>query len=196
MELGTPSETLQDGSQTWNEAAVPALDDWNAEMADVQIAAVMDSTKAVSSGDGLNSASFASSVFGDSFGSGVLAVTYYRTQGSTMIEADVLFNEAQPFDSYRGDLNVGHFGIPIIERWDRSFVPRLAPILERLRRCSQLHLHRNDRARGPRLILERVTASDPGCEGGTKPGDEKQQTVASAGGKHRCRREEGKTQVH
>jgi predicted Zn-dependent protease len=104
MELGTPAATLQDGSQTWNEAAVPALDDWNAEMADVQIAAVMDSTKAVSSGDGLNSASFSSSVFGDSFGSGVLAVTYYRTQGSTMIEADVLFNEAQPFDSYRGDL--------------------------------------------------------------------------------------------
>jgi hypothetical protein len=104
MELGTPAETLQDGSQTWNEAAVPALDDWNAETADVQIAAVMDSTKAVSSGDGLNSASFSSSVFGDSFGSGVLAVTYYRTQGSTMIEADVLFNNAQPFDSYRGDL--------------------------------------------------------------------------------------------
>ena len=104
MELGTPSGALQDGSQTWNEAAAPALDDWNAEMGDVQMTAVMDSTKAVSSGDGFNSASFSASVFGDSFGSGVLAVTYYRTQGSTMIEADVLFNNAQSFDSYRGDL--------------------------------------------------------------------------------------------
>jgi hypothetical protein len=104
MELGAPSQTLQDGSQTWNEAAVPALYDWNAEMRDVQLAAVMDSTKPVSSGDDINSASFASSVFGDSFGDGVLAVTYYRTQGSALLEADILFNEAPAFDSYRGNL--------------------------------------------------------------------------------------------
>jgi len=104
MELGTPSQTLQDGSQTWNEAAVPALYDWNAEMGDVQMAAVMDSTKSVSSGDGINSASFSSTIFGDTFGSGVLAVTYYLSQGTTLVEADVLFNNAQPFDSYRGDL--------------------------------------------------------------------------------------------
>ncbi len=104
MELGTPSQALLDGSATWNEAAAPALLDWNAEMADIQMVAVMDSTKPVSSGDGINSASFASTVFGDSFGGGVLAVTYYRSQGNTMIEADVLFNTAQLFDSYRGDL--------------------------------------------------------------------------------------------
>jgi hypothetical protein len=110
MELGASSQTLQDGSQTWNEAAAPALDDWNAEMRDVQMAAVMDSTKAVSSGDGFNSASFSSTVFGDSFGSGVLAVTYYRTQGSTLQEADILFNTAQLFDSYRGNLQFNSQG--------------------------------------------------------------------------------------
>ena len=79
-------------------------------MQDVQLAAAMDSTKAVSSGDGVNSASFSSTVFGDSFGSGVLAVTYYRTQGSTFQEADILFNNAQPFDSYRGDLQFNSQG--------------------------------------------------------------------------------------
>src|SRR4029434_3159947 len=104
MELGAPSQTLQDGSQTWNEAASPAIDAWNAEMQDVQVAAAMDSTKAVAAGDDVNSASFSSTVFGDSFGSGVLAVTYYRTQGSTFKEADILFNNAQVFDSYRGEL--------------------------------------------------------------------------------------------
>ena len=36
MELGAPSQTLQDGSQTWNEAASPAIDAWNAEMRDIQ----------------------------------------------------------------------------------------------------------------------------------------------------------------
>jgi len=110
MELGAPSQTLQDGSKTWNEAASPAIDAWNAEMRDVQLAAVMNSTKPVASGDDLNSASFASTVFGDSFGSGVLAVTYYRTLGSTFEEADILFNNAQTFDSYRGDLQFNSQG--------------------------------------------------------------------------------------
>ena len=104
MQLGTPAQTLLDGSTTWNEAAVPALYDWNAEMNDIQMVAVMDSSLPVSSGDGVNSAIFSTTVFGDSFGSGVLAVTYYRTQGSSMMEADILFNTAQLFDSYRGNL--------------------------------------------------------------------------------------------
>ena len=110
MELGAPSQTLQDGSKTWNEAASPAIDAWNVEMQDVQLAAAMNSTKAVASGDDVNSASFSSTVFGDSFGSGVLAVTYYRTQGSTFHEADILFNNAQAFDSYRGDLQFNSQG--------------------------------------------------------------------------------------
>ena len=104
MELGAKNQILQDGSASWNLAAEPALDAWNVEMENVQLAAAMDSTKPISSGDGINSASFSSSVFGDSFGSGVLAVTYYRTQAATLLEADVLFNNAQTFDSYRGDL--------------------------------------------------------------------------------------------
>jgi len=110
MELGTPSQTLQDGSKTWNEAASPAIEAWNVEMQAVQLAATMNSTKAVASGDDLNSASFSSTVFGDSFGAGVLAVTYYRTQGSTFKEADILFNNAESFDSYRGDLQFNSQG--------------------------------------------------------------------------------------
>ena len=104
LELGSPPSALQDGNTNWNQAVAPAIDAWNVEMNDVQLASVMDSSKPISSGDGINSASFASTVFGDSFGSGVLAVTYYTYQGSTFQEADVLFNKAQSFDSYRGDL--------------------------------------------------------------------------------------------
>ena len=104
MELGASTQALQDGSQSWNEAVAPAIDAWNASMENVQLAAVTDSSDPVSSGDGVNSASFANSIFGDTFGSGVLAVTYYTTQGSQFLEADILFNEAQSFDSYRGNL--------------------------------------------------------------------------------------------
>jgi hypothetical protein len=104
MEMGAPNGILQDGSTSWNEAAAPAIDDWNAAMRNVQFATLMNSSPPVSSGDGINSASFASTVFGDTFGQNVLAVTYYLTQGATFIEADVLFNKAQSFDSYRGNL--------------------------------------------------------------------------------------------
>jgi hypothetical protein len=104
MELGSPPQTLQDGSQTWNEAAAPAIDAWNAEMKNVQLEAVMNSSLPISSGDGINSASFSSTIFGESFGPGVLAVTYYVYQSGTFQEADVLFNKAQSFESYRGNL--------------------------------------------------------------------------------------------
>src|SRR5450432_1593568 len=110
MELGPLNQTLQDGSQSWNEAVAPAIDAWNAQMQRVQLAKVLDSTVPISSGDGVNSASFGSTVFGDSFGTDVLAVTYYRTQGTTLAEADVLFNKAQIFDSYRGNLQFNSQG--------------------------------------------------------------------------------------
>ncbi len=110
MELGSPTGTLQDDSASWNDATAPALDAWNAVMRNVQFSAVMDSSAPIASGDGVNSASFAATVFGDSFGANVLAVTYYSTQGSRFLEADILFNKAQPFDSYRGNLQFNSQG--------------------------------------------------------------------------------------
>lgn len=110
MELRPLLKSLQDGSASWNAAAAPAIDAWNEEMQRVQFATVMDSTLSVSSGDHVNSVSFSSTIFGDSFGSNTLAVTYYRTQGLAMIEADVLFNLAQTFDSYRGNLQFDSSG--------------------------------------------------------------------------------------
>jgi hypothetical protein len=110
MELGALNQTLQDGSPSWNAAAAPAIDAWNAQMGRIQLAKVMDSSKPIASGDGINSTSFASTVFGDDFGTGVLAVTYYTFQGAAFKEADVLFNKAQTFDSYRGDLQFNDQG--------------------------------------------------------------------------------------
>jgi hypothetical protein len=104
VELGALNQSLADGSSSWNEAVAPAIDDWNAEMENLQIAKVMNSSLPISSGDGVNSTSFSDNVFGESFGAGVLAVSYYSYQGGTFLETDVLFNNAQIFDSYRGDL--------------------------------------------------------------------------------------------
>jgi hypothetical protein len=104
LELGTPGRTLLDGNTSWNTAVAPALDSWNQTIGKMQFGRVMNSTAGVSSGDRVNSMAFASTVFGHSFGSSTLAVTYYSYSGSTLLEADILFNTAQPWDSYRGSL--------------------------------------------------------------------------------------------
>ena len=45
---------------------------------------------------------FASTVYGDHFGAGVLAVTLINSSGNSIVENDVLFNTANKFNSYRG----------------------------------------------------------------------------------------------
>lgn len=111
LELGNPGRTLLDGNTSWNTAAAPALDLWNQTVANMQFGRVMNSTAAVASGDGVNSMAFSSTVFGSSFGSNTLAVTTYYYRSSTMVEADILFNRAQPYDSYRGPLRSGSYDI-------------------------------------------------------------------------------------
>lgn len=111
--LGNPSIPLTDGSASWNDAVLPVLTAWNQQLGSIQFAGVTDSTAAAASGDHVNSVVFSNSVFGQAFGSGTLAVTYYRTQGANFIEADVLFNSAQIFDSYRGALRFGSNGYAV-----------------------------------------------------------------------------------
>ncbi|MGI9086739.1 MAG: matrixin family metalloprotease [Chthoniobacterales bacterium] len=107
--LGNAPQTLSDGNTSWDQAVLPVITAWNQQLGSIQFSAVINPT-AASSGDHLNSVVFANSVFGQSFGGGTLAVTYYRTQGTAMIEADVLVNTAQTFDSYRGPLRFGSGG--------------------------------------------------------------------------------------
>lgn len=105
--LGQAPNTLLDGNTSWDVAAAPAVTMWNQQMARAQMSVVLNSGVPVATGDRVNSVVFADSVFGQAFGTGTLAVTYYLTQGSKYLEADVLFNRAQTFDSYRGPLRFG-----------------------------------------------------------------------------------------
>ena len=118
LSLGNPSGTLQDGNTSWNAAAAPVPGMWNARLQRMQFSYVMNSGSTASSGDNRNSVVFSSTVFGQPFGGNTLAVTYYSYSGSTMHEADVLFNQAQHFDSYRGPLQFPPHGyaIPDIRR--------------------------------------------------------------------------------
>jgi hypothetical protein len=103
LSLGSPALPLLDGGTSWNDAVAPAASMWNSTVQRVQIT-TNNAGGAASSGDHVNSVVFASTVFGQAFGGSTLAVTYYRYSGSTMMEADVLFNQARTFNSYRGPL--------------------------------------------------------------------------------------------
>lgn len=105
--LGAAGRTLDDGNTSWDAAIAPAFPAWNQHMGTVQISQVDNAGAPVSSGDGINTISFATTVFGQAFGSRTLAVTYYRSSGTKMLEADVLVNKAKNWNSYRGPIATG-----------------------------------------------------------------------------------------
>src|SRR5207248_5042520 len=109
MGLGSAGRTLIDGNTSWDTAASPALTAWDNSLARLQYKSNVVSANA-SSGDRLNSVVFSTTVFGQKFGTGTLAVTYYTYMSRTMLEADILFNKNQSFDSYRGPLRYGTSG--------------------------------------------------------------------------------------
>jgi hypothetical protein len=112
--LGNPALPLQDGSTSFYGAVAPAATMWSSSVQRVQLT-TNNSGGSASSGDHLNSVVFSSSIFGQAFGANTLAVTYYRYTGSTMLEADVLFNQAKTFNSYRGPLQFPGPGPAIVD---------------------------------------------------------------------------------
>ena len=113
MGLGSAGRTLIDGNTSWDVAAAPAANSWDSVMAHLQFNANLGGGSAASSGDRVNSVIFSSTIFRQTFGSGTLAVTYWLSSGSNMVEADILFNNHQAFDSYRGPLRYGSSGFAI-----------------------------------------------------------------------------------
>ena len=122
--LGSAGRTLQDGNTSWDDAIFPVAAMWNQKIGRVQVANVMNPLAPVSSSDRVNSVVFTTSVFGQSFGANTLAVTYYTSSGSNMLESDTLFNRAATFDSYRGPLQFVAHG-PAIADIRRVFLHEL-----------------------------------------------------------------------
>ncbi|HYJ03575.1 MAG TPA: matrixin family metalloprotease [Chthoniobacterales bacterium] len=113
--LGSANRTLQDGNTSWDTAVEPVAEMWNQSFGRVRISNVFNPQAPVSQSDRINSVVFTNSIFGQSFGSGTLAVTFYTSSGSNMLEADTLFNRAAVFDSYRGPLQFIPHGVAIAD---------------------------------------------------------------------------------
>lgn len=94
-----------DGSASFNAIAEIALNIWNQNLVHMQFAVDRNSILPPNGDDANTSVSMSNTVYGDNFGGGVLAVTLVTPRGSTFIEADVIFNSAIEWDSYRGVLN-------------------------------------------------------------------------------------------
>ena len=95
-------QPLQDGFTSFNDAAADALATWNQYLVHMQFRWLLGSVLPSSETDADNSVFFSSSVYGDTFGSNVLAITLISSRGSVVTETDVIFNNAETWDSYRG----------------------------------------------------------------------------------------------
>jgi hypothetical protein len=98
---------FQDGSGSLGESAEDALNIWNQYLVHMKFAVDWNSILPPEGHGGNTSVLMSNTIYGEAFGSGVLAVTLVSSRNSTMIEADVIFNSAWPFDSYRGALQPG-----------------------------------------------------------------------------------------
>lgn len=101
--LGNAGKTLTDGNTSWDTAALPALDSWNRNCG-LHLNGNVNGSAPLVSGDGINAIGFSNKAGGQSFGSGTLAITVYYYSGNRMSEADIFVNNAQTWDSYRGNL--------------------------------------------------------------------------------------------
>lgn len=106
MHLSLPQSggPFQDGSASFNASAEDALNTWNQYLVHMQFAVDRNSILQPSSPDGNTSVSMSDTIYGKTFGNGVLAVTLIAPRNSTFVEADVIFNSARQWDSYRGNL--------------------------------------------------------------------------------------------
>ena len=100
---------LQDGFTSFNASAADALNAWNPHLVHMKFAAVQGSPMPKADGDADNSVFFSSTIYGDNFGSNVLAVTLLSSRGATLSETDVIFNTAENWDSYRGSQQAGAY---------------------------------------------------------------------------------------
>ncbi len=112
--LGTPGTPLQDGFVSWNASAADAAGIWSGYLDLISLSSVSSATVPQVADDGVSAVFFASTVFGDSFGQGTLAVTVTQTdptRGIDTTEADVVVNSAVSFNSYAGVQQPGVFDL-------------------------------------------------------------------------------------
>jgi hypothetical protein len=104
LSLGSGTRNLRDGFTSFNDSAIDALQTWNPHLAHLQFSWIKNSPVTPAQGDDEMSVMFDNKIFGDNFGTGVLAVTLLAYRNGNFEETDTVFNSAISWDSYRGNL--------------------------------------------------------------------------------------------
>lgn len=103
MHLSLPTGgPFADGSASFNAIAETALTIWNQNLVHMQFAVDRNSVLPPNGNDANTSVIMSNTVYGDAFGANTLAVTLVNSRDAHLFEADVLFNSAFEWDSYRG----------------------------------------------------------------------------------------------
>jgi hypothetical protein len=101
----TGGSGLADGSANFNAVFAGAMATWNGSLSRVQLVGVNPSSVPRGDGDLINHVFFDSNYYGEPFDLDTLAITTRWTLNDTQrVEADVVFNTAFTFDSYRGSV--------------------------------------------------------------------------------------------
>ena len=103
IKLGSTPATLSDGTNH-STSVQTAMTTWNGFLGAVQFAPTIVAVGGTNSNDSVNELAFSATVEGQAWGSGVLAVTLSSSFTSIheRASADILFNTAYTWDSYRG----------------------------------------------------------------------------------------------
>lgn len=96
------SKTLIDGS-TYNSSFQAAADIWTSKLGCVVLRTAV-ATGTPTEGNKANDVLFAANIFGREFGTNILAVATRWSLGNRRTEADIVFNTAYTWDSYRGNV--------------------------------------------------------------------------------------------
>jgi len=104
LSLGSGTRNLRDGFTSFNDSAIDALQTWNPHLAHLQFSWIKNSPVTPAQADDEMSVMFDNKIFGDNFGTGVLAVTLLAYRNGNFEETDTVFNSAISWDSYRGNL--------------------------------------------------------------------------------------------
>ena len=112
VQLGSANTPLDDAA-SWDDCFIAGLTDWNAALESTgrSFNGIPGSTRPPSDDDGINSVFFSDNLYGTPFDATTIATTLItatvRPGPDEPIDVDIVFNNAQPFNCYRGPKRLG-----------------------------------------------------------------------------------------
>lgn len=111
IKLPAPSGPLLDGNATYTPPIVAAMQQWNDVMGTVRLEGRVAAPGSYALGNGVNEIAMDSKADDEDFGENTLAITMSYRMGNEKTEADIVFNTAYTWDSYRGALRSNRMDI-------------------------------------------------------------------------------------